>query len=364
MASKVQFCPAKVKRLTADDTLPAKFQRMLKQVDLKSMFEDRRVAIKMHVGSHLGYSTIHPLFIRALVSAVKEAGGWPFLTDGSFAVPSAIARGYTQEVLGAPIYPVAGSQDKYYYPKPINFRTLEKVHVAGNIADAEAMVVLSHGKGHGQCGYGGAIKNIAMGCVTEQTRGWIHAVMDTEFRWDREACTHCYVCQENCPGGAIKFDDEGTWHAFSHHCRYCMHCVDSCPAEAITISLESIRYFQEAMARTAKAVLDTFEANRVYFITALLNITPLCDCWGFTTPSLVPDIGIMASDDIVAIEQASLDSIKAENYIPGTLPEQVKMGEGEGHLFQRIWGKDPYLQVETAAEIGLGSRDYELVQIE
>jgi len=364
MASTVYFASAKVNRLSAEDTLPAKFQRMLRRLDLKSMFDERRVAIKMHVGGHLGYTTIHPLFVRALVSAVKDAGGWPFITDGSFSVPAAVARGYTQEVLGAPIYPVAGAQDKYFYARAVNYRSLEKVHVAGNIADAEAMIVLSHGKGHGQCGFGGAIKNIAMGCVTEQTRGWIHALMDTEFRWDAEACTHCHVCQENCPGGAIRFDDEGTWHAFSHHCRFCMHCVDSCPADAISISLEGMRYFQEGMARVTKTVLDTFQPNRVLYITALLNITPLCDCWGFTTPSLVPDVGVMASHHIVAIEQASLDSIKAENYIPGSLPEQVKMSEGDGHLFQRIWAKDPYLQVEAAAQLGLGGREYDLVDIE
>jgi hypothetical protein len=364
MASTVHFAPAKVKRLSAEDTLPAKFQRMLEKIDLKSMFDDRRVAIKMHVGGHLGYSTIHPVFIRSLVSAVKAAGGWPFLTDGSFAVPGAAARGYTQEVLGAPIYPIAGAQDKYFYARPVDYRSLEKVHVAGNVADADAMIVLSHGKGHGQCGFGGAIKNIAMGCVTEETRGWIHGLMDTEFSWNAEACTHCYLCRENCPGGAIKFNDKDEFQVFSHHCRYCMHCVDSCPADAITINLEGIRYFQEGMARTTKAVLDMFEPNRVYYVTCMMNITPLCDCWGFTTPSLVPDIGIMASDDIVAIEQASIDSIDAKNYIPGSLPEQVKMTDSDEHLLKRIWGKDPYLQVESAATLGLGSRDYALAEIE
>ena len=363
MASTVYFAPSRMKRLSAEDSLPAKFRRMLEKVDLAGLFNDKRVAIKMHVGGHLGYTTIHPLFIRTLVTMVKEAGGWPFLTDGSYSVPAAVARGYTQETLGAPIYPVAGAYDKYFYEKETNYRSLEKVEIAGNIADAEAMIVLSHGKGHGQCGFGGAIKNLAMGAVTQRTRGWIHGVMDAEFSWNAEACTHCHICRENCPGNAISFNDKDEMSIFSHHCRYCMHCVDSCPTQAITIPPVSMLYFQEAMSRTTKAVLDTFEANRLLYITALLNITPLCDCWGFSSPSLVPDIGIMASTDIVAIEQAAIDSIDGKNFIPGSLPEQVRMTEGDEHLLFRIWGKDPYLQVQTAADLGLGSREYTLEEI-
>jgi hypothetical protein len=363
MSSRVHFASAKVKKLSADDTLPAKFGRMLDQLDLKEMFGDKRVAVKMHVGGHLGYTTIHPLFIRIFVSKLKEAGAEPFLTDGSFSVDGAKARGYTEDVLGAPIYPVAGIADRHFVTKEIGYRTLDKIEVAGNIADADAMVVLSHGKGHGHCGFGGAIKNIAMGCVTVNTRGWIHALGDTAFTWDAEVCTHCYVCRDNCPGGAVSFNDEGQFSIFLHHCRYCMHCVTSCPQHAITIDDQGSRYFQQGMARTTKAVLGCFEPNRVLYITALMDITPLCDCWGFSTPSLVPDIGIMASKDIVAIEQAAIDSIKFENYIEGSMPEQVQLDERDGHLLWKIWRKDPYLQVETAAEIGLGSREYELVEV-
>lgn len=364
MVSTVHFAAAKVKELSAKNTLPAKFERMLDTLDLNDMFGDKQVAIKMHVGGHLGYTTIHPLFLRLFAQKLKDAGASPFFTDGSFSVGAAKARGYTEEVLGAPIYPVAGVMDKYFITKDIGYRSLEKVEVAGNIADADAMVVFSHGKGHGNCGFGGAIKNIAMGCVTTATRGRIHALMDTEFSWDADACRHCHICQENCPGNAISFNDQGEFQVFLHHCRYCMHCVTSCPEHAIDIREEGIRYFQEGMARTTKAVLDCFEPNRVLYITAMMNITPLCDCWGFSTPSLVPDVGIMASTDIVAIEQAAIDSIKLENYIPGSLPEQLELKEADGHLLWKIWGKDPYLQVETAADIGLGSREYELAEIE
>jgi hypothetical protein len=361
MASRVYFASAKVKRLAADDTLPAKFRRMLEKLDLKAMFADQRVAIKMHVGGYMGYTTIHPLFVNYLVEAVKKAGGRPFLTDGSFSVAGATIRGYTEQTLGAPIYPVGGSEDRYYQTARVGYRGLKEIEIAGNIADVPAMIVLSHGKGHGQCGFGGALKNIAMGCVTERTRGWIHALMDSELKWNSKACRFCKLCQKNCPGGAITFEGR-RFQWFSHHCRYCMHCVDSCPADAITITLDSWRYFQEGMARVTKTVLKTFKPKRVLYVTMLMNITPLCDCWGFSTPALVPDVGIMASSDIVAIEQAAIDSIKVENYIPGSLPDQVKMGK-EGHLLERIWAKDPYVQVKAAARVGLGSPKYQLVEV-
>jgi uncharacterized Fe-S center protein len=363
MPSKVHFASAKVKKLSADDTLPAKFMRLLDRFDLKEMFSEKRVAVKMHVGGHLGYTTIHPLFIRMFVSKLKEAGAEPFITDGSFSVAGAKARGYTEEVLGAPVYPVAGVADRHFVTKEVGYRTLDSINVAGDIAGADAMVVLSHAKGHGNCGFGGAIKNIAMGCVTTETRGWIHALSDTAFTWNSEACRHCYLCRDNCPGGAVSFNDKGEFSIFQHNCRYCMHCVTACPEHAITIDDQGVRYFQEGMARVTKVVLDCFERNRVLYLTLLLNVTPLCDCWGFSTPAIVPDVGIMAAKDIVAIEQAAIDAIKFENYIPGSLPEQVQMDERDGHLLWKIWRKDPYLQVATAAEIGLGSREYELVEI-
>jgi len=143
-----------------------------------------------------------------------------------------------------------------------------------------------------------------------------------------------------------------------------MHCVTACPAGAITLTETSQQVFQEGMARVTKACLDGFAANSVLFINHVLNVTPFCDCWGFTSPMIVPDVGILASKDIAAIEQASIDSVKAENFIPGSLPHPYEVRDVEGHLFQKIHGKDPYLQVEMCEKLGLGERRYELTEVE
>lgn len=363
--SKVHFASAKLKQLRADASLPAKFKRMLEGYPLKDMFGGKTVAIKMHLGGHYGYTTIPPLFVRMLIKEIKDAGGNPFVTDGTPAIPGAIARGYTQEVLGAPIVPAAGLNEHYFVEVPINYMSLKRARMCGEIYNADAMIVYSHGKGHGHCGWGGAIKNIAMGNYTCKTRGDIHALIDTEFEWNEAACTHCYLCRDNCPANAISFDPEGKFNISMHDCRFCMHCVTACPQNAIRINFEGIRQFQTGMAKVTKACLDTFDECSIMFINHVTNVTPFCDCWGFSSPAIVPDVGIFTGTDIVSVEQASIDSVKTEDFIEGSLPHPLVVREDiDGHLFHKIHSKDPYLQCVESAKIGLGSQEYEIEEVE
>jgi len=361
MPAKITFASARPKELRAEATLPALLDRMLGQWSFKKRFAGKRVAIKMHLGGHVGYSTIHPLLVGRVVKAVKAAGGRPFITDSPDAVLHARDRGYTAEVLGAPLLPVAGAADKYVYSRRVNYRSMKTVELAGNIVDAEAMIVLSHGKGHGESGFGGAIKNIAMGCVDGGTRGKIHRLMSATFEWDASKCTGCLLCRDNCPNKAISYKN-GKIDIFDHACKYCMHCQLACPKKAITIDQRGYRYFQRGMALTTREVLKTFQPGRVMFVTVLLSVTPFCDCWGFTTPSIVPDVGIIAGEDIAAVETAALDLIRAEDFIEGSLPYPLKR-TGGGHLFQQIHGKDPCIQIEECVKAGLGQRKYRLVNV-
>jgi uncharacterized Fe-S center protein len=116
------------------------------------------------------------------------------------------------------------------------------------------------------------------------------------------------------------------------------------------------------MALCTSEVLKGFKPGHVFYINFLINITALCDCWGLTTPSLVPDIGVMASTDIVAIEKACLDAIKIENLIPVGVPKNHKMGD-HGHLFERLHGKNPFIQLEELEKLNLGSMEYKIREI-
>lgn len=361
--AEVLFASAAVERLEAKATLPAKFMRMLDKLPMKRVCAGGTVALKVHVGGHLGFTTIPPLFVRLLVEKIKAAGAKRvFVTDGSYSIGEATARGYTAEVLGAPLVGAAGVADKFFYRHKIVYKTLKEVEVAGNIEDADALINLSHFKGHGDCGYGAACKNLAMGCVTQKSRGDLHR-LEGGLVYDEKLCVKCKKCVEACTRQAARWSAErNRLEIFYHNCVYCRHCVLACPKDAIKISGGGFIPFQHGLALASREVLRTFQRGRALHINFLTQITVYCDCWGFSTPALIPDVGIVASEHIVAVDKASLDLTRDGDPLPGSLPPGRKLVEGK-HLFERIHGKDPYVQIEHMEAVGLGTGRYKLVEV-
>lgn len=358
MASEVLFSSVKFGKYDADSTLPAKFNRLIDRMGLTEVVKDKWTAVKMHLGRNIGYSTIHPLFVKILVDKLKSYGAKVYITDQD--ITNARARGYTEEYLGVPIVYACGVTGKYYYEKAVDFKTFKNVDVAGNIYHAEAMIDFSHVKGHGACGFGGACKNIAMGCVTDRTRQQIHG-LEGGIDWDEDLCTHCEMCVNNCNHNANQFQD-GKYEVFFHHCTLCQHCVKVCPSGALKMNANKYEDFQTGMALCTDEVLKTFAPGTVFYINFLMNITAVCDCWGFTTPAIVPDIGVMASKDIVAIEKASIDAIKVENLIEAGVPQGIQLGD-HGHLFERLHGKNPFIQLQQLEKRGLGTAEYRIIEV-
>ena len=359
MGSKVLFSSMDYEKYDADQSLPSKFARLIDRMELGNAVKGKSCVVKMHLGRHIGFTTIHPLFIKILISKLKEAGAEVFIADQS--VSEARPRGYSEEYFECPIVDVCGVLGKYFYPVEVDYKTFKNVDIGGHIRDAEVMIDLSHVKGHGACGYGGACKNIAMGCVTNRTRSQIHR-LEGGIVWDGEKCDRCRQCLASCNHGANKFNSDDDYEIFFHHCTYCQHCVKVCPTGALALDSDSFRDFQTGMAICTKEVLNTFEPGNVFYINFLMSITALCDCWGFSTASLVPDIGVMASDDIVAIERACMDAIKTENLLPNGIPRSHPFGE-EGHLFERLHGRNPYIQLEELAKCGLGTQEYFIEEV-
>ena len=364
MSAELLFARYKPATLEPKDSIGAKWARLLDRLDLPAAVSGKRTAIKVHLGGGSGFTTIHPYFMRVLVAKAKEAGAREvFVTDTHHGVRGAVARGYTSEVLGCPIVAAAGLDEKNVVERAIvpSFRGLDTLNIAGEIAGAEALIDFSHLKGHGACGFGGASKNLAMGCVDERTRTALHS-LEGGLEWDKEACTLCRTCQENCPNKAISFPED-TFSVFYHNCKLCQHCVLICPQKAISMSGGAFRDFQQGMALATARILDPFPRESLLFITTLIDVTVFCDCWGMTTPTLVPDIGILAGRDIVAMEQASLDLVHTEDLIPGSLPTGWELQSG-GHLFERLYGKDPFEVVRQLEILGWGSREYMLSEVQ
>ena len=359
--SQVLFAPVGLSVVDAKHTLTARYDAMLRKTITREMVEKKSVAIKIHIGGRETYTTNHPTFLRRVALRVIECGGKPFITDSSGTFN--LGAGYAHEVLGCPVYPAAGLNNKYAYTKKTGSKLLPTVEIAGFIHDADVLINLSHAKGHGCASYGGAIKNLGMGAVTSATRRAVHTVTKGAFKLDAKLCGHCGVCIEHCRGHALKFNDKKELVVFDHNCIYCGRCTALCHKKAITMDESLWPKFQHALSLAAREAIRTFEPERVLHINVILAVTALCDCFGMGLPSIVPDVGIVMSNDIVSIEKATLDLIGQQPFFADALPGGRKPASDEGHPFFRCWAKDPYEQVTAAAKLKMGEMEYKIKKV-
>ena len=370
MPSKVFFGSARQAKLEAGETLPAKLDLILEQLHLRERIKDERVVIKMHTASKIGYSTIHPVFVRKVVQAVRDGGGQPFVADVPWDAAGAETRGYSSEVLGCPVYPAAGPTGKYFYPHARPFKNLSEWNVAGMIQDASFLVNFAHLKGHPTCGYGGTLKNVALGCMAGRTRSSMHDSMHFDPYWFPERCPDQDRLREitaSCRFEALveERDRPGHLHLHIEQCNQCGRCLRVAPEGSLKIHQVNFDTFLEACAIAVSEVMGTFEAGKAIHLNLATFMTPLCDCYGFTTMPILPDAGIFGSDDIVAVDQAALDATASSPLLEEAIPLAMEVHSRQGHPFRQLHGpfKDPYRMTEYAERYGVGTRDYELVDV-
>ena len=205
-------------------------------------------------------------------------------------------RGYTAEVLGAPLLGAAGIRDKFFYKHKVGYRTLKEVEICGNIEDADVLLNVSHFKGHGACGYGAASKNLAMGCVTGRTRGDLHR-LEGGLEWD---CGKVHQVQEMRRGvrprrSPLGMTRKTASRSLYHHCAYCRHCVLACSKECVQNQRRRLRAVPAWLGPWPRA-RSCERSIRPAFCMSIssMQMTVYCDCWGFSSPSLIPDVGILA----------------------------------------------------------------------
>lgn len=370
MASTVYFGSAHQAQLVPEETLPFKLERIIEKLQIRDRVKDEVVAIKMHLGGNVGYSTIHPVFVRRVVDAVKQGGGKPFVCDLSRAVLTAHTRGYTAETVGCPIVPTDGPNEKYVYWYERPFMNIDRWGMGGFMHDATFLIDLAHIKGHPSCGFGGCMKNLALGGFVYETRGKIHDTSHHKKYWFAEKCPDEATRKkiiESCPlNGIIEDrDDPRELHLHVENCNQCKRCLNIAPQGSLEIRPDTFAAFQQACAIAVDIVLSTFAPEKRVFLSVANQLTAVCDCFGFTGMSVLPDIGVFGSDDPVAIETAVLDKVAELKVIPENLPRCMEHQPNAGHPFQQIHGpyKDPYIVIRECERLGHGTTDYELADI-
>ncbi len=370
MPSQVFFGSPRQARLEAKETLPAKLDLILDRLHVRDRVKDETVAIKMHTGNNMVYSTIHPVFVRRVVQAVRDGGGQPFIVDVNWDAAGAETRGYASEVVGCPVYPAAGPDEKYFYEHERPYKNIRSWRVAGLIQDASFLINFAHVKGHPSCSFGAAFKNLALGCMTGRTRSAMHDTSHYDPYWFPEKCPDPSLLKkitEACPFEAVVEDKEHPGHLHLHieQCNQCGRCLRVAPPGSLVLDERNFHAFQEACAISVDIVLSTFAPGKAVHINLATQMTPVCDCFGFTSMPILPDAGVFGSDDIVALDQATLDVTAQTPLIEENLPTTMEVHTRKGHPFQWLHGplKDPYKVVEYAEKLGIGSRQYELIDV-
>ncbi|MFO7773205.1 MAG: DUF362 domain-containing protein [Dehalococcoidia bacterium] len=323
------------------------------------------VAVKVHMGEYGGSFYLRPSLVRRVCDLVKEAGARPFVTDTTTLYPvrrftasqylaTAACNGYTEESVGAPVIIADGEQgydgEWVDIPGRVSDCSLDKIKIAGEISRADSMIVLSHVKGHDLSGFGGSIKNVAMGCVTKESKAAQHRVNRAVI--DISKCTGCGQCVEVCVFKALCLVEEKIVRD-EEQCMSCNFCDLRCPEGVFSSPPGAKEMFQTCLAHAAAAVLSRFHP-KVAFIDFVQDVTPLCDCAAPSGLPVIPDIGILASRDVVAVDKASLDLIaqsKPVGKFAHVSPPDI-LGE--------INGTDSLVQIRAAQELGLGSSEYQL----
>jgi uncharacterized Fe-S center protein len=364
----IYFASARSEDFSYQTSMVAKLENILKRIKLsRYISKGDYVAIKTHFGSEGGHRIVRPIFLRKVVEAVFAVGGRPFVTDtvrlkGLDYLETANMEGINHLSVGCPVVLADGIFGKNSVAVSAG-DILGKVGIASEIYDADAMIVITHCKGHIQAGYGGALKNLAMGAVSDKNRegkserAKIHAI-DTNLSWDSEKCELCGECVDICDHDALVMSDKIEIDHFM--CHKCRRCVEVCKEDALILPVMEDE-FQMAMAEAAKAALDTFSSGKVLYLNFVMEVMPHCDCHPHSDVPVINDQGILAGDDIVAIDKASLDLIEKAGRLPDSKAENLKDEEG---LFKGLTGRDPYVHVAHAKKLGLGDSDYKLVKID
>ena len=356
-------------------SLTEKLQRLIKKAGITDIDMDGKfVAIKMHFGELGNLSYLRPNYAKAVADVVKECGGKPFLTDCNTLYPGsrknalehldcANINGFNTITTGCQIIIGDGLRGTDDITVPVrNGEFCKEAYIGRAVMDADIFISLTHFKGHESTGFGGAIKNIGMGCGSRA--GKMHQHNSGKPIVHDDLCRGCRRCAKECGSDAITYEN-GKAVINQDICKGCGRCIGACAFDAIeNQNWNANEILGRKMAEYSQAVCD---GRPTFHISLVRDISPNCDCHGENDAPILPDVGIFASFDPVALDQACVDACLHATPMPNSQLSDNLADPHWHHHHDNFLDSNPNVRwketLEHAEKIGLGTREYELIQM-
>jgi uncharacterized Fe-S center protein len=304
---------------------------------------------------------------------LKTKNAIPFLTDCNTLysgrrsnapshLEAAFENGYNPLATDCPVIIGDGLKGTDYHEIELNMEYCATAKIGSAIDDADVIISMNHFKGHEMTGFGGALKNLGMGCASVGGKLFLHSGASPEI--NEENCTGCNICVKNCAYDAISLDKDKIAHINYEKCVGCGQCVAVCQYDSAQVVWQNSS--ETVCKRIAEYSYAVVKDKPSFHISFIMNVSPNCDCWGYNDYPLVPDLGIAASFDPVALDQACADLVKAAPSLPGSkICEDHLHGDMIGVDKFKLAHPDTSWQagLDHAKKIGLGNTEYELINI-
>ena len=369
MASKVYFADL---RADVHENLQQKLTRLMKTAGMGDIdFRDKFVAIKLHFGEPGNLAFLRPNWARTVADFVKERGGKPFLTDCNTLyvggrknaldhMDSAMLNGFNPMTTGCQIIIADGLKGSDEVEVPVaGGEYVKNAKIGRAVMDADVFISLTHFKGHEEAGFGGCLKNIGMGCGSRAGKMEQHNAGKPHVA--QKHCIGCGQCRKICAHGAPIIEN-GKAHIDHDRCVGCGRCIAVCPKDAVRIDWdESTTNLNCKIAEYTKAVVD---GRPCFHISLVIDVSPNCDCRSENDMAIVPNVGMFASFDPVALDMACVDAVNAQTPLRGSAADDAHAKAHVHDHFQRLHPDTNWCScLEHGEKIGIGTREYELIKI-
>ena len=369
MASKVYFADL---RTDVHENLQQKLTRLMKTAGMGDIdFQDKFVAIKLHFGEPGNLAFLRPNWARTVADFVKERGGKPFLTDCNTLyvggrknaldhMDSAMLNGFNPMTTGCQIIIGDGLKGSDEVEVPVvGGEYVRNAKIGRAVMDADVFISLTHFKGHEEAGFGGCLKNIGMGCGSRAGKMEQHNAGKPHVA--QKHCIGCGQCRKICAHGAPIIENVKA-HIDHDKCVGCGRCIAVCPKNAVQINWdETTINLNRKIAEYTKAVVD---GRPCFHISLVIDVSPNCDCRPENDMAIVPNVGMFASFDPVALDMACVDAVNAQTPLRGSAADDAHAKAHVHDHFQRLHPDTNWRScLEHGEKIGIGTREYELIKI-